>query len=76
MQKSCHILTTQMEPHGSIKSSASNQIEHIELSLCLSFYLRHSIVSYMAGTTVGYPVKIMEALAPQSHHRTPWKCLW
>jgi hypothetical protein len=37
---------------------------HMELSLRLSFYLRHSLRGYMVGTTVVFPVKIMEALAP------------
>jgi hypothetical protein len=31
----------------------------MELSLCLSFYLR----GYTMGTTMGFPVKIGEALA-------------
>jgi hypothetical protein len=29
---------------------------------------------YTVGTTVGFPVEIMEALAPPSHRRKPWKC--
>jgi hypothetical protein len=34
------------------------------LSLRLSFYLRHSLDGYIVGTTVGFPVKIEETLAP------------
>jgi hypothetical protein len=41
---------------------------HMELSLCLSFYLRCSLGGYTVSTTVGFPVEIMEALAPQSRH--------
>jgi hypothetical protein len=36
----------------------------MELSLCMTFYLRHNLGGYMVDTTVGFPVKIMEALAP------------
>jgi hypothetical protein len=39
----------------------------MKLSLCLSFYLRRSLGGYTVGTTAGFPVKIVEALAPQSH---------
>jgi hypothetical protein len=35
----------------------------MELSLLLSFYLRHSLRGYTVDTTVRFPVKIMEALA-------------
>jgi hypothetical protein len=35
----------------------------MELSLCLSFYLRRSLRGYTMGTTMGFPVKIGEALA-------------
>jgi hypothetical protein len=28
----------------------------------------------MVGTTVGFPTNLVEALAPQSHHRILWKC--
>jgi hypothetical protein len=34
--------------------------------LCLSFHLRHSLGGYTVGTTVGFWVKTMEALAPQT----------
>jgi hypothetical protein len=46
----------------------------MELSLRLSFYLRHSLGGYTVGTIVGFPVEIVEALAPQSCRRIPWKC--
>jgi hypothetical protein len=36
----------------------------MELILCLSFYLRHSLGGYMVDTTMGFQVKIMETLAP------------
>jgi hypothetical protein len=36
----------------------------MEFSLRLSFYLRCSLGGYMVGTTAGFLVKIMEALAP------------
>jgi hypothetical protein len=36
----------------------------MELSLYLSFYLRHSLGGYMMDTTMGFPIKIMEALSP------------
>jgi hypothetical protein len=42
--------------------TAQNYVVHMELSLCLSFYLRRSL----GGTTVGLLVKIVEALAPRS----------
>jgi hypothetical protein len=70
-----HILTTRMELWGFIKSSELYQSVHMKLSLYLSFYLKHRLRGYMVGTTVGFWVEIVEALAPQSHHRTPQKCL-
>jgi hypothetical protein len=57
-----------------IKSSALYLLVHMELSLRLSFYLRRSLHGYTVGTTVGFPVKIMEALAPQYHCQIMWKC--
>jgi hypothetical protein len=36
----------------------------MELSLWLSFYLRHSLGGYTVDTTAGFPVKIVEVLAP------------
>jgi hypothetical protein len=36
----------------------------MELSLRVSFYLRHSLRGYMVDTTAGFPVKIVEALEP------------
>jgi hypothetical protein len=59
-----HILTIQMEPWGLIKSSVQNQVVHMKLSLCLSFYLRCSLRIYIVGTTMGFLVEIVEALAP------------
>jgi hypothetical protein len=46
----------------------------MELSLCLSFYLRRSLGAYTVGTTVGFPIETMEALASQTHRRILWKC--
>jgi hypothetical protein len=69
-----HTLTTWMESWGFIKPLVQNKAVHMKLSLCLCFYLRHSHGGYMVGTAVGFPVEIVEALGPQSHHRTPWKC--
>jgi hypothetical protein len=40
-----------------------NKEVHMELSLCLSFYLRRSLGGYMVGTTVAFPVKTVETLA-------------
>jgi hypothetical protein len=36
----------------------------MELSLHLCFYLRHNLGGHMVHTTVGFLVKIVEALAP------------
>jgi hypothetical protein len=36
----------------------------MELSLRLSLYLKCSLGGYMVGTTVGFPIEIVEALAP------------
>jgi hypothetical protein len=36
----------------------------MELSLYLSFYLRHTLGGYMVDNNASFPVKIMEALAP------------
>jgi hypothetical protein len=46
----------------------------MELSLRLSFYLRHSVRGYMVGTTVGFQIEIVEALALQSHRRILHEC--
>jgi hypothetical protein len=56
-----------MELWGFDKSSAQNQAVHLELSLDLSIYLKRSIRGYTVGTTIGFPVKIVDALAPRSH---------
>jgi hypothetical protein len=37
---------------------------HMELSLRLRFYLRRNLEGYMVGTTVGFPIEIVEALTP------------
>jgi uncharacterized SAM-dependent methyltransferase len=70
-----HISITQMELWDFIKSLAQNHAVHVELSLRLSFYLRHSLGRYMMGPAMGFLVKIVEALAPQCLCRIPWKCL-
>jgi hypothetical protein len=36
----------------------------MELILHLSFYFRHFLGSYTVGITAGFPVEIVEALAP------------
>jgi hypothetical protein len=46
----------------------------MELSLHLSFYLRHSLRGYMVDTTTGFPIKIVEALAPLFQHQISRKC--
>jgi hypothetical protein len=69
-----HILTTRKEPWDFINSSALCISVHMELSLCLSFYLRHNIGGYTVGTTAGFLGEIVEALVPQSHRRIPRKC--
>jgi hypothetical protein len=45
------------------------------LSFHLSFYLKRSFGGYTVGTTAGFPVETVEALAPRSHCRIPRKCL-
>jgi hypothetical protein len=69
-----HILPTQMELWDFIKSSALYLSVHMEVHLHLSFYLRRSLGGYTVGTTVGFPLRIVEALAPQPHCRIPQKC--
>jgi hypothetical protein len=66
-----HILTTRTEPWVVIKSSI---LVHMDVSHHLSFYFRHSVRGYMVGTTAGFLVEIMEALALQYHHQILWKC--
>jgi uncharacterized SAM-dependent methyltransferase len=53
-----------MELWDFFKSSMLYPSVHMELSLRLSFYLRHSLGGYTVDTTAGFLVKIMEALAP------------
>jgi hypothetical protein len=69
-----HILTTQRESWGFIKSSAPYQSIHMKLSFCLSFYLRRNLGGYTVDITAGFPAKIREALALQSRHRISRKC--
>jgi hypothetical protein len=59
-----HILITRMELWGFFKSLTSYLSVHIELSLRVSFYLRRSLRGYTVGTTTGFPVEVVEALAP------------
>jgi hypothetical protein len=59
-----HILITQMELWDFIKLSVLYLLVHMELSFRLSFYLRRSLGGYTVGTTTGFPVEIVEALAP------------
>jgi hypothetical protein len=71
-----HILTTQTELWGFIKSSMLYQSVQMELSHHLSFYLRCSLRGYMVGTTTGFPVEIVVPFAPQSLRQIPQKCPW
>jgi hypothetical protein len=66
-----HILRTRTESWDFIKSSALHLSVHVEFSLRLSFYLKRNLGGYMVDTTVGFPVEIMEALAPQSRRQIP-----
>jgi hypothetical protein len=43
----------------------------MQLSLGLSFYLKRSLRGNMVGTTTGFQVKIVEALAPQTSLLNP-----
>jgi hypothetical protein len=43
----------------------------MQLSLCLSFHLRRSLGGYTMGTTMGFWVEIVEALAPQTSPPNP-----
>jgi hypothetical protein len=52
------------EPWDFIKSSALYLSIHMELSLYISFYLKRNLGGYTVGTTAGFPVEIVEALAP------------
>jgi hypothetical protein len=68
-----HILTTRMKTLGFIKSSVQNNAVHMKLNLRQSFYYRRSLEGYKVGTITGFPVKIVEALAPQPRCSIPWK---
>jgi hypothetical protein len=63
-----------MELWDFIKSSVLYLSVYMELSIRLSFYLRRSLGGYTVGTTVGFPIQIMEALAPQSRCQILRKC--
>jgi hypothetical protein len=52
-----------MKPWGFFKSSVLSLLVHMELSLHLSFYLRHSLGGYTVDNTTEFPIKIVEALA-------------
>jgi hypothetical protein len=69
-----HFLTTQTKLWDFIKSSVLYLLVHMKFSLRFSFYLKHSLGGYTVGTTMGFPVGIVLAVAPQSHHRILWKC--
>jgi hypothetical protein len=71
-RKSRHFLTTRMEPLGFIMLLTQNKAVHMELSFCQSFQLKQSLGGYMMGTTMGFPTRTVEALAPRSRHRMPW----
>jgi hypothetical protein len=62
------LLTTRMDP-GVHKSLVQIKAVHTELSLRLSFQLSHCHGGYMVGTTAGFRVMTMEALALWPHHR-------
>jgi hypothetical protein len=63
-----------MEPWGFIKSLVLYLLVHMKLSLCLSFYPRRSLRDYTVGTTAGFLVEIVEALASKFHRRIPRTC--
>jgi hypothetical protein len=66
VQKPHHILTTWTEPWGYIKVVSATSHNTYATYPLLSFYLRCSLEGYTVGTTVGFRVEIVEALAPQS----------
>jgi hypothetical protein len=51
-----------MESWGFFKSSVLYLSVHMELSLRLSFYLRHSLRGYRVDTIAEFPIKIVKAL--------------
>jgi hypothetical protein len=65
MQLLHHILQLGRNCGATLMSSALNRTVHLQLSLCLSFYLRRSLGGYTVGTTARFLVEIVEALAPQ-----------
>jgi hypothetical protein len=56
-----------MELWGLVKLSAQTYIVHMKLSLRLSFQPRRTLRGYTVGTTMGFRIMIMEALATWSH---------
>jgi hypothetical protein len=61
-------------PNGTVQLHqviSTKQVVHTELSLRLTFQLRHSLEGYTVGTTAGFPIETVEALAPRSHHLIP-----
>jgi hypothetical protein len=63
---STQLLTTRTNP-GIHEKSAKAKIVHMKLSLRLSFQLSRSLKVYTVGTTAGFRVMTMEALAPWPH---------
>jgi hypothetical protein len=63
VHKTRHLLTIRTELLDFIESSTQNKVIHMELSLRLSFLLRHNLRGYTVGTTTEFQVKTMEALA-------------
>jgi hypothetical protein len=68
VRMSHNLLRIQMEPWNFIMPSVQNNVVHMELSLHLSFQLSRSLGGYTVGTTEGFWVMTIEALAPWSHH--------
>jgi hypothetical protein len=64
MQILHHILTTRTEPWDFVKSPVLYLSVHIKFSLRMSFYLTRSLGGYTMGITMGFPVEIIDALAP------------
>jgi hypothetical protein len=64
VRKLCHLLTTQIELWGFIKSLVQNKAVHMEVSLRLSFQLERSLMRYIVGTITEFQVETVAALAP------------
>jgi hypothetical protein len=69
------VLTTQTKPWGFIKLSVKIYTVHMELGLRLTFQLRCDLRGYTMGTTTGFLVITMDALAPWPHLRNPQRHL-